>query len=278
MKKLAMLAMGLTVMAGVSQAQLLRYEDFTPLSGAADGDLIGVTPDPLASTNEWAVSGSKFQAPKLSSGDLSYSGLQTGTTGFKAFLNNTNTSAAAGSSGNITMSYENQTGALYASFLLRVTDLGTLSTSWTVDSTFFHQYSTADSNIIGIRDNGAGGFELRFAGTSANFTAGTSAYTTGSLSLNTTYLVVVGTDNTASSGIWKVWINPTSFGGTEPTPTSIAAVWRGSAANNTALRLGDDDNNLPLPTMHMDDVRVGKTWADVTPVYVPPVGLVVIMK
>lgn len=280
MKKLAMMVIGLMVMAG-AQAQLLRYEDFTTSSG--EGTRIGRSGTPgddgLSSTNDWTYSGTGPQGPRTALSDLLYSGLQTGTGGGKAFLNNTNT-ATTTSAGQCVMGYENQTGALYASFLMRVTDLGTVGTSWTLDGTFFHQYSSADSNIIGIRDNGAGGFELRFSGTSANFTAGTSVYTTGALSLNTTYLVVVGTDSTSASGIWKVWINPVSLGGTEPTPTSTAAAWRGSA-NNTAVRLGDDDNALPLPSMYVDDVRVGTTYADVTPAGgtpAPQPGSVVIIK
>jgi hypothetical protein len=79
----------------------------------------------------------------------------------------------------------------------------------------------------------------------------------------TTYLVVVKYDISVTPTVATMWINPVSLGGAEPA---------GGISNNSGVNAFTGfasiclRNNATTPKANIDEIRVGATFADVTPV------------
>lgn len=156
----------------------------------------------------------------------------------------------------------------YSSFLLKISDFtGVTSTSGAYFAGFVSGNGTTSfGGTVWVKKDGAG-YQI---GLNPRTTAANTVFTTGTpYTLNSTYLVVVSyTINTSSTAddVVKLWVNPTLGQITEPTPLLEATQ---SVANSDlesiARFLIRQDAATSTPAIEMDEVRVGTTWASVTP-------------
>lgn len=274
MKKLLPILVVVLMASPVWAAAIVpSYEDFAPAGTHLPPE--SIVDANLASANVWATGGVGAQLPQLHAGDLTYAGLLTSADGYKAYLNNSfgSVGTTVNNSGTTAeaIAPAGLTGALYTSFLVKVTDLTGMAPGWDNDGTFYHSYTAGvyGSNTVSIAPDGSGGFYLRVAGAGAEQLSGTNAYTSGSLAVGNTYLVVLGVEDVTASttGGWKVWVNPTSLGGVAPA-VSGTSKWRGGTSIARAA-FGNNANDYALPTMYVDNLRIGGTYAEVTPVPEP---------
>jgi hypothetical protein len=226
-----------------------------------------------ASVSYQATPSANTAAIKIGSGNLTYPGLAD-------FSPSGNSVSVAGNQNiagvQTAASFAAQTsGTLYASFLLDVTSLlsgqtqnygmaGLLPTGAAYSS-------TADPCGVCFKGDGLGHYQLQVRSSSgtSNATGGTQGY---GLTPNTVNLVVLKWDFTARTA--SLYVNPTSLGGSDPGTPSVSIT--SSPANPANLSqfyircggnaLGTANESAPFL---VDDVRVGTTWADVTPASVP---------
>ena len=219
--------------------------------------------------------------PTIVSGDLTYAGLASAGGGRSAQFGGNGDSALMDlsfSSGGLTPgSYP----TVYFSYTLKLTDLSVLDTNG-VALTGFNQLQAHDHNysvvpavggVVMLRGDGAGGFNLGIDGGGKGGTPATIAWDTTSYSAGQTLFLVGNYDFTSgdyATGDGHLWINPnaSTFGaGSAPGGDLL------SGGNSQALaRIGSiilEDNADTEPTGQIDDLRVGLTWADVTPAAVP---------
>lgn len=253
---------------GISQFAVGQfYDGFTGTGNiGGDCDTVGATPD--CASNGWLTHSGTVGTIDIVTGSLSYATLQA-STGDKVHITGSATltrdvNAAITIVGNVA----------YYSALVNVIDATNLS------STGF-DYFLCFGNAAGHAVTGLG---ARLGVTSVNSAAnyrfgignnsgGTgnpvyTAYTTD-LTFGTTYLVVVKYDKSAVPTMATLWVNPTTLGSTEPTgsitnnsgtSTSFATFASVCIRNgySTAIVGG-------TPNAEIDEIRVGATFADVTP-------------
>lgn len=97
-----------------------------------------------------------------------------------------------------------------------------------------------------------------------NTSGGSPVYADNGTDLNfgTTYLLVVKYDITAPLTVATLWVNPSSLGGTEPTGGITNNTGTGAFTNFGSICLR---NGSATPKAYIDEIRVGATWASVTP-------------
>lgn len=154
-------------------------------------------------------------------------------------------------------------GTVYYSFLLKVTSVGLLATT---GGYFAGYYNTTTGTTTGAP------VWTRLDGTS--FDIGISARITTPVtwstikSLDATYLIVGAYQfvDGATNDSAKLWINPnaSTFGRTEPPPTLAAVNNTTDLASVVRFMVRQDAATL-TPFIEMDELRIGTTWADVTP-------------
>ncbi len=154
-------------------------------------------------------------------------------------------------------------GTVYCSFLLKVTGVGSLTTT---GGYFAGYYNTTTGTTTGAS------VWTRLDGTS--FDIGISTRITSPVSwssiksLDATYLIVGAyqfVDGTTNDSA-KLWINPdaSTFGRTEPPPTLAAVNNAADLASVVRFMVRQDAATL-TPFIEMDELRIGTRWADVTP-------------
>jgi PEP-CTERM motif len=183
----------------------------------------------------------------IGSGNLTYSGLPDQGGNELSIVNGSATTSIN--------TYANQTsGQVYYSFLLDVittnasnayiTSLnpGTTPPGGSADALAVYLYQ---NNTLGIR------------------TAGASTTHPATLSLDTTYFVVVDYDFTANTGSGGVnlWLNPVP-GGSQPAPTASLA---GNGSVTAIDDVGFKAQSTASGNFLIDNLLIGTTWADVTP-------------
>ncbi len=155
------------------------------------------------------------------------------------------------------------TGSVYRSFILNVTSLGTLSTTGGYFSGFMQAASTT---IFGAT------VWTRLSTTPGKYNVGIStrsasapSWVATDLDPNTSYFIVCAYDFIAGAAndVARIWLNTSAIGGSEPAAdaTSVPNTDLTSAAR-VFLR---QDNATNTPFIEFDELRVGTTWADVTP-------------
>ena len=246
-----------------SNAQLLLHETFSyPLPG-----YIGGNGNAGSTSNNWtthSVTPGQTSTDTLVAGSLSYTGLEA-SVGNKLRLF---------SFGN-TLSRDVNTPLLattasvcYYSLLVNIVDNTQLSA--TAPDHFFGFSATAGMSATSFGARLAAksvnaGANYRFS--LLNASTGASTYTDFAQDLNfgTTYLVVVKFDKSAVPTMASLWVDPvsTSFGGTEPAGAVTNNINTGAFAAFAAVYLR---NGAGTPKAEIDEIRVGETWADVTPV------------
>jgi len=157
---------------------------------------------------------------------------------------------------------KDSTGTNYYSYLLRVTAVGGMTAEGYCSGYYQSPTSTTSASMVWIKPD-ASGFDI---GLSTRLTS-VKSYSGSTKSLNTTYLIVAcykfidGVTNDSS----YLWINPdaSTFGKTQPAPTL-------GTVNNTADLTGlarmfiRQDLANTTPFIELDELRIGKNWADVT--------------
>lgn len=153
-------------------------------------------------------------------------------------------------------------GTVYFSFILNVTSLGSLNAT----GGYFGMLSDNATNFgstIWLKAN-APNYKIGIAPrtTTATFSSTDFAINTNVL-IVASYQIVSGPAN----DIVKLWINPSSstFGaGSEPTP-DFNITNSGTDLASIARFLIRQDATAATPNIDMDELRVGSTWASVTP-------------
>ncbi len=194
----------------------------------------------------------------VGSGSLSYAGLPASTFNKISFDGAGIDAAKAFTSQSVAGT------TVYYSFLMNVTALGSLNTTGGY-FTGLTDASTGFGATVWTRAD-AGGYDIGFA-------PRTSAPTSWSTqrALNTTVFVVVSYQlvSGTTNDVVKMWINPAT-GGSEPAAT-FTITNTGTDLTSVQRILVRQDAAATTPFIEMDEMRVGLTWADVTPVGGVPV-------
>lgn len=252
--------------SSLSYGQLL-YEDF---NYTFPGNIGGNTTTVPETNNNWTtVNNTQVGTIDILNGSLSYSGLQS-STGNKVYLPGSNTSTPR----DIYRSFTQITGptSAYYSVLINVIDNTQLLTSPPAAGNTTAYFMAFTSGI-----NGTGTFGGRIAATVStvdntkyrlhiqNNSGGASSLYTEfpqDLIFGQTYLIVVKLDTTTTPPTASLWVNPSTLGGAEPT---------GAVTNNTGTGTGANFNTILLRNaaatakVEVDEIRVGNTFAEVTP-------------
>ncbi|WP_051604344.1 T9SS type A sorting domain-containing protein [Flavobacterium sasangense] len=260
MKKLYTLLF--VALTGISFGQVALYEDFNyTVPGFVGGNTN--TTDATGSNNWSTHSNSQIGTIDVISGNLTYPGLAN-SNGNKILLPGNNTTVPR----DINRGFTTTATTIYYSFLLNIVDNTQLTATISGTNNYFISLGgttgTSVSSLFGrvaaTTTNSGANFRLSISNTST----GTLTYTENPVDLNfgTTYLVVVKYDRSAAPTVATMWVNPSNLGGTEPTSTitnnsGTAAV---TAFASVAIR-----NASATPKAEIDEIRVGETWASVTP-------------
>jgi hypothetical protein len=240
-------------------AQALLYEGFdyaTPAFIGGNTDVAGV------SSNNWtthSVTATQTTTIDIQDGSLTYPGFAA-STGNKVYL----FSNANAVSRDVNRAFTSSATTLYYSALINIIDNAQLTA---VDNYFMHFGATAGASntTLGAR------FGAKIASTPNNFrfilgniSGGTPVYSDNGadLTFGTTYLVVVKYDISVNPTVATMWINPT-LGGTEPAGGISNSTGTNPFASFASICLR---NNATTPKAYIDEIRVGATWADVTPI------------
>ncbi len=189
----------------------------------------------------------------ITSGNLSYSGLAA-SSGNKFSFDGAGIDAAK-------LFTQQTSGTVYYSFLLNVSSLGTLNAT----GGYFTGLNEGTGSVFGAtvwtRKNGTG-YEI---GLNPRTTAANTVWSSVQ-SISSTVLVVVSYQVVAGTGndVVKLWLNPVT-GGAEPTATLSATNTGGTDLANLNRIFIRQDSNTATPFIEMDELRIGSTWASVTP-------------
>lgn len=239
-----------------ARAALLFYDGFTYPAG----ETLGTS----SSTTDWENAKSNIT---IAEDSLNYGGLQSSTgnrvnvNGGTSNLDGVRTVAGA---------WASQTnGTLYVSFLLKLDGSGGLAT--TGDGTPVMNISRDNSSsqqLISLNLLNSGGVKLGVlkypssssSVSSAFFSAGPGANL--SVDGSTTYLIVAKYEWVpgATNDVVTVWVNPGNLGGSEDSNNKVfTSAGTDGTANAGRLIISRG------PSLNLDELRLGQTWADVTP-------------
>jgi signal transduction histidine kinase len=247
-----------------SQATLLLYEGFNYPAGEELGE--------LGSAQAWANDKSQLRIVK---GSLDYPELAASTgnrVNFEATTPNLDSVRTVDGSW-----MKQSGGALYISFILRLQSAAQISSTNEGTSLVTISDTFNNTQLLGINllNNGADG-TLRLGVIkypSGNTSISSYAFFTNdvgaALSVDgaTTYLVVAKYrwSEGATNDEVALWVNPESLGNSEDPlhkiSTSAGRDGTGGAGRLTLSR---------GPNVNLDELRLGQTWADVTPRVLPP--------
>jgi len=250
MKKLYFIIILLAVSLS-SWSQLLTEQfNYTPHATS------GLSAQSQAGSNPWSIinTGDSILVDATS---LTYPGLAA-STGNKVKYD--------GSGTDYYTNFTSQTsGSVYYSFILNVSSLGTLNTTggyftgviqsgsttlfgaavWTRLSTTAGRYN------VGISTRSAAASTISWL--AADLTPGTPCFIVGA------YDMVAGTGNDVA----RIWLNTAAIGGAEPAADATAVP--NTDLSSVARVFLRQDNANATPFIEVDELRVGTTWAQVTP-------------
>lgn len=202
--------------------------------------------------------------PRISAGNLTYPGLPA-SSGNHLFI-----PSATGVMGRLSLDFTTTTGAVYFSFLLKVTDVSALDTSGAQDNFFIgfgdtvgQQNATLLRAVTRVYSRrAAGGFNL---GVARNSGAPSNWVFENTVRRLDEVLFVVGSQD-YDQHTANLWVNPapSTFGAAMPPAPTLTAT-RGADLNANGVRalvLGCR-TNAP-PACFVDELRVGSSWALVT--------------
>lgn len=194
----------------------------------------------------------------VTSGNLTYSGLPA-SIGNKVAFDGT------GSDNYRVFGSPVTTGSVYYSFILNVSALGGLTTTGGYFTTLVQ---TASTSAFG------GAVWTRLSTTSGKYNIGISTRSNSAVSWlpndldpGTSYFVVAAYDIISGTGndVARIWLNTPAIGGSEPAADATSAVGTDLGATGVERVLLRQDNATNTPFIELDEMRVGTTWAQVTP-------------
>jgi pectate lyase len=241
-------------------ANLLFYDGFD----YATGNTLGSSD----STADWENAKSNIT---ITEDSLNYSGLQSSTgnrvnvNGGSSNLDGTRTKDGA---------WVSQTnGTLYVSFLLKLNGIGGIATSGN-GTPILNLCRTGSSSqqLLSLNLLNDSGIKLGVLKYPSSSTAVSSAFFTTGPGANlaadgtTTYLIVAKYEWVEGAGNDRVtvWVNPENLGGTDDSGNKVFT----SAGNDGTANVGRLYINRG-PTLDLDELRIGTTWAAVTPTVNP---------
>ncbi len=194
----------------------------------------------------------------VTSGSLTYPGLPA-STGNKIAFDGT------GSDNYRVFGTAVTSGSVYYSFILNVSALGGLTTT---GGYFSGLLQTASTSAFGAT------LWTRLSTTPGKYNVGIStrsnsavSWLSADLDPVTSYFIVGAYDiiTGTANDVARIWLNTSAIGGAEPAPdaTSVPGTDLGTAGIERFLLRQDNATNTPF--IEMDELRVGTTWADVTP-------------
>ncbi|MBI5540669.1 MAG: T9SS type A sorting domain-containing protein [Bacteroidia bacterium] len=254
---------------GISQLSFGQFYDGFAGTGNIGGNCttVGATAD--CASNGWLTHSGTVGTIDIVSGSLSYTGLQA-STGGKIHLTGTaaltrDVNAVATVTGNVA----------YYSALINVVDSTDLSITGYdyflgLAASAGNASVTAFGGRLGIKavNTNKANFRLGILNTSGG-TTGTSFTDCGiDLNYGTTYLVVVKYDKSTVPTTASLWINPTTLGGADPAGSVTNNVGTSTFATFAAVFIRNGYSSTILggtPNVDIDEIRVGSTFASVTP-------------
>ena len=245
-------ALGVLLMlsANISFAQIFTETfNYTPdsINGLA-GQSSGVWAR-LNSGDSILVTGGNLDYPGLvaSTGNkITYGG--TGSDNYRTFANQTS-------------------GTVYASFLINVSSVTGVSATGGYTIGFVENGTTSTyGGCLWIRNNVSAGTTQFNLGVSGR-TNTAATFASNVLEINTTYLIVVSYQIVAgtTNDIVKLWINPVSLGAVEKPASLITVTNSGVDITGIQKIIIRQDAAATTPLLSIDEMRVGTSWADVTP-------------
>lgn len=249
-----------------SNATLTVLPVNSPLPVAYDGFNYAIGSE-LASQGGWLLNGGT--SGTIEAGNLSRNGLLA-SSGNRFTWGNPTMSVRLPIGTNLT------SGEVYFSFLMRVDALGDFAASGTLAG-FTTGTGTAFATKINIQTNGTGGFSL---GVSKSTGTTYGAWAFDSFQVGQTILVVGRYHFNGGSGtddLCDVWFDPPagSFAASVPPPPSLANLGNGGndlpQIDRFFFRSGGSSSSPAKLTA--DELRLGFTWASVTPPAPPPLRI-----
>ncbi len=265
-------------------AQLLLYDGFnyTP------GELLAPTTDVPGSPNpgqlnvdyglNWryaGAGGTNTNPPSITSGNLSYTGLPASTGNSVAYDTSQIGSSRIAIPGGPYTGTADASATIYWSGLLDVTSVGSLTTGASGMLLAHLNNSTGNGSLptvvggeLKIKSDGAGNYLI---GTGVNNNSAALVFSSTAYQPNQTNFVVVSYTSVlgASNDVVKMWINPSaaSFGAESPPTETLFADTSVSSTELSSIYSLDlrDVNTVGSPTALFDELRIGTTWASVTP-------------
>ena len=155
-------------------------------------------------------------------------------------------------------------GRVYYSYLLKVKSVGSLDAAGGYFTTFYQSpTSTTGGSCVWTRLDGAA-FDI---GISVRITSPVSWSTVKSL--DSTYLIVASYEflDGTTNDVCKLWINPdvSTFGASTPPPETLTSTNNTTDLTSVARVQVRQDASTKTPFIEMDELRIGTTWAAVTP-------------
>ena len=156
-------------------------------------------------------------------------------------------------------------GSVYYSFILNVSSLGT----HTAAGGYFASLAQAASTT-----SYGGSVWTRLSTTAGKYNIGVSTRSNSTVSWlaadldpGTSYFIVVAYDiiTGTANDVARIWLNTSAIGGAEPAPDATTAPGTDLSASGIDKVLLRQDNTSNTPFIELDEIRVGTTWADVTP-------------
>ncbi len=192
----------------------------------------------------------------VESGSLSYPGI-TASAGNKITYGGAGTDAYR--------AFTSQTtGTVYASFLLNISNLGTISTTGGYTVGFIDGTTSTFASTVWLRLSGTSNFNI---GVNPRTTASNTVWLPTAYNTSTTYLVVIAYQlvSGTTNDIVKIWVNPTSLGAAEPTADASATNTGTDLTSVQRIFLRQDAIGTTPGVISLDEFRVGTSWESVTP-------------
>lgn len=235
-----------------TKAQLLNYESFnyTP-----DGTMGLYTQSGAA----W-VRLNTGDSILVTSGNLSYTGLPSSTGNKISF------DGSGSDNYKIVTASPVTSGSVYYSFILNVSSLGGLGTTG--------GYFTSIAQAATTTSYGTSVWTRKSSGDPSKFNIGVStrsnstvSWLSSELTPGTPYFIVVAYDiiSGTANDVGRIWLNTSAIGGAEPAADATSASGTDLGSQGIDKILVRQDNATNTPFIELDEIRVGTTWADVTP-------------
>ena len=218
---------------------------------SATGDLVGTTP---AVGGTWTAVNPATDKIQVAPGSL------TAPAGLLASVGNKASWGVSGEDAMCTFTSQNS-GTVYYSFLLHATSIPSAGGSNVIS------LGTSSSTLaasLALRRDPVDSTKYN-VGFFSRQTSNGPVFSSTQLSTGTTHFVVISYTFVAGSGndIIKLWLDPSSFGGSEPAPTLSHTNANGDVASLGQINLWQRDSGTP--NMSIDELIVATTWAEATP-------------